>query len=241
MALSAADAHGALNPASPREDIAQGRISHPIDVWLMGKLAETVRKATEAFETYEYAAAQRAIETFFWSDYCDNYLEIVKRRTRFEGAPSDEERSAVHTLWHANDTLIRLFAPFIPYVTDALHTVFHGDEAGTVHARGMWPEQASQADEDAFRTQGEAFLEVLAAARKVKSEAQRSMKTPVSVLTVIGEGALEDMIGDTVEDLKAVTSAERAEMAPAAPEGARQAASPDERVQVGLVMAPQED
>lgn len=241
MALSAADAHGALAPSTPREDIAQGRISHPLDVWLMGKLAETVRKATEAFETYEYAAAQRAIETFFWSDYCDNYLEIVKRRTRFEGAPSDEERSAVHTLWHANDTLIRLFAPFIPYVTDALHAVFHGEEAGTVHACGMWPKQADQADEDAFRTQGEAFLSVLGAARKVKSEAQLSMKAPVSVLTVIGEGALTDLIGDTVEDLKAVTSAGRAERAPSAPEGARQASSPDERLHVALVMAPQEE
>ncbi|MGY6628245.1 MAG: valine--tRNA ligase [Oceanicaulis sp.] len=240
MAISAAEAHGGLNPASPRADIEAGRISHPMDIWLMGKLAETVRKASEAFETYEYAAAQRAIESFFWSDYCDNYLEIVKRRTRFEGAPSDEERSAVYTLWHANDALIRLFAPFIPYVTDALHTVFHGDEAGTVHARGMWPKLADQADEAAFRTQGEAFLEVLAAARKVKSEAQLSMKTPVTVLTVIGEGALEDMIGDTVEDLKAVTSAERAERAPAAPDGARQASSPDERVTVALMLAPQE-
>ncbi|MCH8490428.1 MAG: valine--tRNA ligase [Oceanicaulis sp.] len=240
MAISAAEAQGALDPVSPRADIEAGRISHPMDVWLMGKLAETVRKASEAFETYEYAAAQRAIETFFWSDYCDNYLEIVKRRTRFEGAPSEEERSAVLTLWHASDALIRLFAPFIPYVTDALHTVFHGEAAGTVHACGMWPNQADQADEAAFRTEGEAFLEVLGAARKVKSEAQLSMKTPVTVLTVIGEGALEDLIGDTVEDLKAVTSAGRAERAPAAPEGARQASSPDERFTVALVLAPQE-
>jgi len=240
MAISAAEAHGALDPVSPRADIESGRISHPMDVWLMGKLAETVRKASEAFETYEYAAAQRAIETFFWSDYCDNYLEIVKRRTRFEGAPSDEERSAVLTLWHASDALIRLFAPFIPYVTDALHAVFHGDDAGTVHARGMWPKQADQADEAAFRAQGEAFLEVLGAARKVKSEAQLSMKTPVTVLTVIGEGALENLIGDTIEDLKAVTSAGRAERAPAAPDGARQASSPDERFTVALVLAPQE-
>jgi valyl-tRNA synthetase len=81
---------------------------------------------------------------------------------------------------------------------------------------------------------------VLGAARKVKSEAQLSMKTPVTVLTVIGEGALENLIGDTIEDLKAVTSAGRAERAPAAPDGARQASSPDERFTVALVLAPQE-
>jgi len=57
---------------------------------------------------------------------------------------------------------------------------------------------------------------------------------------VIGEGALTDLIGDTVEDLKAVTSAERAERAPSAPEGARQASSPDERLTVALVLTPQE-
>ncbi|XBQ17251.1 MAG: valine--tRNA ligase [Oceanicaulis sp.] len=242
MALKAAEDHGALDPTTPAGDIKRGAISHPLDKWLLGRLAEAVKTATESFENYEYAAAQRAIEDFFWRTYCDNYLEIVKRRTRFERAPTAEEKSAVLTLWHATDTIIRLYAPFCPYVTDALYDVLHGDRAGspaTVHARGQWPKASDQAEPGLDRELGETFVQILAAARKVKSEAQVSMKVPASMLTVVGEASLDALIGETVTDLLAVTNAEAAQ-AGDAPDGARSAQSPDERFTVALTLAPAE-
>ncbi|MFW5661346.1 MAG: valine--tRNA ligase [Oceanicaulis sp.] len=242
MALKAAEDAGALDPKTPREDIASGAISHPLDQWLLGRLAETVKVATESFENYEYANAQRVIEDFFWRTYCDNYLEIVKRRTRFEGAPGDDERSACLTLWHATDTIIRLYAPFTPYVTDSIYDVLYGDRddaPATVHARGQWPKAADQAEPGVNETQGEAFTQILAAARKVKSEAQVSMKTPVATLTVVGDQDLTSLIGETVEDLLAVTNAETARTG-AAPGDAKSAASPDERFTVALQLQPQE-
>ena len=91
MSLQRAEDAGGFDPTTPREDIARGAIGHPLDQWLLGRLAETVKSASEHFENYEYANAQRVIDEFFWRTYCDNYLEIVKRRTRFEGAPSAEQ------------------------------------------------------------------------------------------------------------------------------------------------------
>ena len=242
MALKAAEDAGALDPKTVREDIASGAISHPLDQWLLGRLAETVKTATESFENYEYAAAQRVIEDFFWRTYCDNYLEIVKRRTRFEGAPNPDDISACLTLWHATDTVIRLYAPFTPYVTDALYDILQGDRPGapaTVHARGQWPKGEDQAEPGVNKAQGEAFTAILGAARKVKSEAQVSMKTPASTLTVVGETDLAALIGDTLEDLLAVTNAQTA-TAGDAPADAKSAASPDERFTVALQLQPQE-
>jgi len=240
MALKAAEDAGALDPKTVREDIASGAISHPLDQWLLGRLAETVKSATESFENYEYAAAQRVIEDFFWRTYCDNYLEIVKRRTRFEGAPSAEEISACLTLWHATDTIIRLYAPFTPYVTDALYDVLHGDRKNapaTVHARGQWPKADDQAELGLNSAHGENFVAILGAARKVKSEAQLSMKTPAATLTVTGDHDLAALIGDTVEDLLAVTNAASARTGDA-PDGSKSAASPDERFIVALQLQP---
>jgi len=239
MTLETAASCGALSPSSARADIEFGRISHPLDQWLLGRLSETARKAGEAFEAYEYAAALRQIEDFFWRIYCDNYLEIVKRRTRFEDAPDAAEISAVHTLWHATDTLIRLYAPFTPYVCETLFEVFHGEQAGTVHARGMWPQTGGLAPEGLFEREGEAFVAILGAARKAKSEAQVSMKTPVSRLTVIGDAGLSALIGPCEADLLSVVNAQEAVCAPAAPEGARSAESADGRFTVALELAPQ--
>jgi hypothetical protein len=97
--------------------------------------------------------------------------------------------------------------PSCPYVTDALFEILHDD--GTVHARGAWPKAGDQAEKGVFATEGENFVQILAAARKVKSEAQVSMRTEASMLTVAGEGELESLIGDTVGDLLAVTNAGR--------------------------------
>ena len=243
MTLERAEAAGVLDPKTPREDIARGAIPHTLDQWLLGRLAETVKAATAHFENYEFANAQRVTEDFFWRTYCDNYLEIVKRRTRFDGAPSAEEISACLTLWHASDALIRLYAPFTPYVTDALFDILHGEgeaSPGTVHARGTWPKPADQAEPGVFGEQGEAFVQILAAARKVKSEAQVSMKTPVTRFVV--EGEARDLITTVIEtagdDLAAVVNADCA--VEAGPLGdLASAASPDERFRAGLKLEPE--
>ena len=107
-----------MRPLSPKADLQSGIICHDIDRWLLGHLSEVVAGATEAFEAYEYAQALRITEDFFWHIYCDNYLEMEKSRVGFTGEPNAEQRSALHTLHHATGTIIRLLAPFIPFVTD---------------------------------------------------------------------------------------------------------------------------
>ena len=244
MSLQRAADAGGFDQSTPRADIERGAIGHPLDQWLLGRLAETVKIATEHFENYEYANAQRVIEDFFWRTYCDNYLEIVKRRTRFEGTPNEEEMSACLTLWHASDALIRLYAPFTPYVTDALFDILHGEgetSPGTVHARGMWPKADDQAEPGVFGPEGEAFVQILAAARKVKSEAQLSMKTPVTRFVIEGEASdlIASVIEQTGEDLAAVVNAECAIEAGAVGDLSA-AASPDERFKAGLKLEPEE-
>ena len=55
-------------------------ISEPLDQSFVARLRETVRKAGEEFDAFEFAAALQVIEDFSWSDLCDNYLELVKVR-----------------------------------------------------------------------------------------------------------------------------------------------------------------
>lgn len=245
-------AHGALElspitPTTPAGDVASGAVSHPLDRWLLGALATTVAKATEAFEAYEYAAALREIEDFFWRVYCDNYLELVKTRTRFEGEPTAAERSAQLTLYHATDGLLRLFAPFLPFVCETLHDIMTGQGEGetpTIHARGAWPKAADQATPALDGAVGEMALEFVDAVRKTKSGLQVSLRAPVERLVAApvegGPGAaeIEGLLAPILADLMAVSSAAEIVVEPALPEGWPSAASPHDRLQVALKMAP---
>ncbi len=235
-----------IRPVSPRADQVAGVISHPLDQWLLGRLSELVSEVTQAFETYEYAQALRLTEDFFWRTYCDNYLEMVKARTRFEGLPNNEQRSALHTLHHASSILLRLFAPFTPYVTETLNELLHGTDGAdslSIHARGQWPKAAEQVETTLSRDVGDSFVEILAAGRKVKSELATSIRTPVATMTLSPAQApltvrdIERALSGVAEDLRAILNVANLTWADQAPSGQPSAHSPDGRICVALEMA----
>jgi valyl-tRNA synthetase len=235
-----------VRPLSPEADLQSGIICHDIDRWLLGHLSEVVANATEAFEAYEYAQALRIAEDFFWHVYCDNYLEMVKSRVGFAGEPNAEQRSALHTLYHATGTIIRLLAPFIPFVTDTLYDIFEegGDRPdNTIHACGRWPRSEDHVDRALSRELGDALVEIVAAARKVKSDLEVSLRAPVTSLTIgPGNGGLtldqiRWLIGRTSEDLRLMLNAKALAWSEDLPRDQPSALSPNERFRVSLHMA----
>jgi valyl-tRNA synthetase len=90
-------------------------ITAPVDRAMIRGLAALVDEVTRAFEEYDYARVLQRTESFFWT-FCDDYLELVKGRRYGEQTP-DGAASANAALTLALSTLLRLFAPFLVYVT----------------------------------------------------------------------------------------------------------------------------
>jgi valyl-tRNA synthetase len=151
-------------------------VSEPLDRAMLVTLAQLVNDATGAFETYDYARALERTERFFWS-FCDDYVELVKQRAY--GASGDAGAASARTaLGLALDTLLRLFAPHLPFVSEEVWSWWRG---GSIH-RAEWPTadpllaaSGPDAPVDAYPI----AAELLGAIRKVKSAQQRSMRTDV--------------------------------------------------------------
>ncbi len=188
----------ALMLGAQRNDDA---ITAPVDKALLAGLSEVVADATRAFEEYNYTRALELTESYFWS-FCDNYIELVKERAH--GARGEEAaNSAKATLALALSVQLRLFAPFLPFVTEEVWSWW---QEGLVH-EAAWPttsELSVATSADAAVLTDSAI--VLTAIRKAKSEAKVSMRTPVSSTLVTGPESAVARAQLAADDLAAAGS-----------------------------------
>lgn len=202
------------------------KVNEASDLWILARLQQVVERATKEFESFEYARAREAIEEFFWRDFCDNYLEICKVRSYGIAAEkvagielndqqkaeiSSKQQSAILTLRICLNTLLKLFAPFIPHICDEIYSVFFADEFAknnSVNARGNWPQVNSKFYNDGLIEDGKLLLDVIFEVRKFKSEKNISMKTTVEKVRVARVAGIEKFL----EDLANVCNAKEIEL-----------------------------
>jgi valyl-tRNA synthetase len=173
---------GAADAADP------AAVTAPLDRALLADLAALVTDATASFDEYDYARALERTERFFWG-FCDDYVELVKQRAYGDGAAGPEgAASARAALAITLATLLHLFAPHLPFVTEEVWSWW---QAGSVH-RSPWPDAgpvrvaAADADAGVYAVAAEVLGEV----RKAKTGSKRTLKTVVTRLVVRGDAAL---------------------------------------------------
>ncbi|AFC70166.1 valine--tRNA ligase [Rickettsia amblyommatis] len=178
------------------------KITNEFDKWMVNKLVELVKLATNELQNYEYANAMHLTEKFFWVVFCNNYLEISKTRSYDEENKNPQgQYSSILTLYHVMQTLLKLFAPFMPHITEELYQILYSENS--IHIKGSWVNYSDLNYEiDAKGAEG--LLEILDIVRKFKAEKNLSIKAPIKLLEVSGIV----LSAELAEDLKNVTSAE---------------------------------
>ncbi|MBU0929842.1 MAG: valine--tRNA ligase [Nanoarchaeota archaeon] len=174
-----------------------------MDKWLLIKLNELVKECTEAFENYEYSVVKSKTENFFWHTFCDYYLEIVKDRIYNPNKRGKEQRkSAQFTLYTSLLTILKLFAPIMPYITEEIYQNYFvkKEKAKSIHI-SEWPKYNKELGDKKIEKLGDDFINILSKVRQFKTENNKSLKEPINII-------LEDnKLKETLEDLKAVSNA----------------------------------
>jgi len=181
-----------------------------MDKWLLTKLNALITSATEDFDNYAYSKARASTELFFKNTFCDYYLEIIKDRIYNPDVRGKNERkSAQYTLYHALQSILKLFAPIMPHITDEIYSYYFNDHEAvkSIHV-SEWPKpNEKNIDEDA-EALGEIFANILAEVRKFKSDNSISLKEPIKSITINVDNSIFEKLKDAELDLKATTKAQ---------------------------------
>jgi valyl-tRNA synthetase len=185
-----------------------GPIQNALDVSFLANLLEVVRSATRALHDFEHAAALSETERFFWHGFTDHYLEMVKARARSETDIAGRG-SALAALQLALSVFLRLFAPFLPFITEE---VWSWEFAKSVHV-AAWPAAhefpaASSEQENVFET----AIAALGAVKKAKSEAKVSVAQPVSYVVLKCNDRSRHRLEAVLEDVKSAGRMEKLEL-----------------------------
>ncbi|MGY4884545.1 MAG: valine--tRNA ligase [Nanobdellota archaeon] len=173
-----------------------------MDEIFLEKLNVLVKYCTESFKDYEYSKAKLDTEKFFWSDFCDNYLEIVKKRVyQGEGNP---KISAQYTLYHSLLTIIKLIAPIMPFITEEIYQEYFkkNEKIKSIHI-SSWPEYEEKENKTHLKILDKMY-EILSQVRQEKSKNKKAMNAEI-VLTLPKSDYEE--IKTVLEDLKNVVNA----------------------------------
>lgn len=209
----------------------------PIDSWIIARTREVVRNAQTLLNEYEIGSARNEIDDFFWKDFCDNYIEIVKERLYRPDIHGEKQRqSGQRALYFTLLNILKLYAIYVPHITEHIYQEFFrqyekGISLHLLYWEGAAPKDAGPAPENTARYGfapslkegdenrrllefGEAVKRILAEIRREKSENNLSMRDEINVLVIDAPEELHPLFALTEKDLTACTRAKTIEYAP---------------------------
>lgn len=145
-----------------------------IDRWIASRATAVMEKVTEMMEEYNYSGAKREADAFFWF-FCDNYVEFIKYRL-YGG-----DRSPIKTLREVFLIIIKMQAPFMPYITEEVYQELYMKQEGckSIHI-SKWPGRGDMlVDPDALAA-GDEAQKVIAYIRQWKHDRKIALNAEIS-------------------------------------------------------------
>lgn len=180
----------------------------PVDRWILERVNETTIKAAGLLEDYEIGQARHEIDSLFWKDFCDFYIEIAKERLYQPLKHGEEQRySGQIAVYYSLLGILKLYAIYTPYVTEAIYQDFYRSREKEISLhQTIWTTKETNSVYIEF---GGHLKEVIAEVRRNKTEKQMSMKDTIPELIITCPRKFRDFYRKSEKDIKACTGAEK--------------------------------
>ncbi len=154
------------------------------DRWILSKLNRVIKEAIDSMDEYRFDEALKAIRSFAWYEFADDYLELVKNR--LYSGNEDERKGAKFVLYKAVSAMIRMLAPFTPFLAEECWDIFCralGVEKGSVHLQSYPEVEEAFIDAD-VEERGELIRSIVVEIRKMKHDRGMALNAPLKKVMI---------------------------------------------------------
>lgn len=182
-----------------------------LNEWLLHQASECFTLYQKQFNAHEFSLALNALEQFFWNDFCDNYLELVKHQLFNTQEYSKESVEATQwTLYNVGLRILQLYAPYLPHVTETIygHIFSRTEKIDSLHQTKFENIQKKYSYTQSAQEISYALI-AIAHVRKLKTEKKLSLKTTLQALTIFAQNQnILDILAKHTQLIKGVTQAD---------------------------------
>jgi valyl-tRNA synthetase len=184
----------------------------PADQWILSRLQRLIERVTQSYDRYEYATSKSEVEAYFWTEFADNYLEMCKQRLYESGGSGYE--SARYTIYHVLLSVLKMFAPILPFVTDEIFQIIFSPLEGdrSIHC-SAWPTPNKDLISEEADEAGTILVEIATFVRRYKSERNLPLGTKITKMLLATEkNKIAEALRLASADLISITRSEKLEV-----------------------------
>jgi valyl-tRNA synthetase len=167
------------------------------DRWILSRFNRVTKEVNDALAAYRFHEAANRIYDFFWGEFCDWYLELIKPRLNFEeGADKTEAIAACGNLVALFDAALRLLHPVMPFITEEIWQAMHeGNPPRKSIALAAYPQSDEKRIDLTAETEMAILQDLIVNVRNVRAELKVEPKVKVPIEVFVPELAVRTMIG----------------------------------------------
>lgn len=157
------------------------------DKWMIGRLTDGITYFDRAMERYDLAMAGQKSYDLIWNEYCDWYIEFVKKRLWSDD--EEDKKTARGVLVYVLKSLLKLLHPFMPFITEEIWSFLPKEEGFLINS--TWPKYNESKTFPEETSEVELAMEVLRAIRNIRAEAEAAPSKKLTAVIVAGGKELE--------------------------------------------------
>ncbi len=178
------------------------------DRWILSRFNGVARSINESLASYRFDEAANAIYDFFWGEFCDWHLELIKPRL----APESDDTSArvaCGNLVALFEASLRLLHPVMPFITDEIwHAIYDGKPPQKSVALAAYPQADEKQIDQAAETQMAVLQDLIVNVRNLRAELKVENKAKVPVEIYTAEPEIRTLIEQNLGSVERLANAE---------------------------------